>query len=80
MYLTDNVTTAFQLVISKSFLNLQATKKFGKFCKALRCPGSWKGNQDIVPRYFALRSLLFLGLKTADYGQLSEKALTLVKG
>lgn len=32
-----------------------------------------------MPYYFSLRSLLFLGVKITDYGQLSEKVLTLVK-
>lgn len=32
-----------------------------------------------MPHHFALRSLLSLGMKITDYGQLSEKVLTLVK-
>lgn len=39
-----------------------------------RRPGSWRGRQDIVPHYFALRSLLFLGVKTTDYGQTKWKS------
>lgn len=83
MLMKGNMINVVQRAHLNSVLSLEAIIEFGKFLKrAERRPGSWKGRQDIVPHFFALRSLLFLGVKMTDYGQLSEKLkneLTLVK-